>query len=44
MYAVIAGHDPQLEKAVEAALELLESKGIELRKQPADPVRVLRPK
>jgi tricorn protease len=41
---VAGGHDPQLEKAVEVALELLGSKGIELRKQPADPVRVQRPK
>lgn len=37
------GHDPQLEKAVEVALELLETERIELLPQPADPVRVKRP-
>ncbi len=40
---VNAGHDPQLEKAVEVALELLETQGVELLPQPPDPVRVLRP-
>jgi tricorn protease len=40
---VAAGHDPQLEKAVEVALGLLASEGIELLPQPADPVRVRRP-
>ena len=40
---VQAGHDPQLEKAVEVALELLEQHGVELLPQPADPVRVKRP-
>ncbi|WP_238480329.1 S41 family peptidase [Mangrovibacterium lignilyticum] len=40
---VIGGHDPQLEKAVEVALDLLKTKGVKLKPQPADPVRVLRP-
>lgn len=40
---VNAGHDPQLEKAVAVALELLETQGVELLPQPADPVRALRP-
>ena len=37
------GHDPQLEKAVEVALELLKDHEIELLPQPADPVRTRRP-
>ncbi len=37
------GRDPQLEAAVEAALELLEKEEVELLPQPADPVRVKRP-
>ena len=40
---VNAGHDPQLEKAVEIALELLKTQGVELLPQPPDPVRSLRP-
>jgi len=40
---VAAGHDPQLEKAVEVALGLLPEKGITLLPQPPDPVRVRRP-
>ncbi len=40
---VAAGHDPQLEKAVEVALELLKTKGMEKKTVPADPVRVRRP-
>ncbi|MCH6550780.1 MAG: PDZ domain-containing protein [Planctomycetes bacterium] len=40
---VLAGHDPQLEKAVEVALELLERHPVELKSQPPDPVRVKRP-
>jgi tricorn protease len=40
---VNAGHDPQLEKAIEIALQLLETEGIDLLPQPPDPVRVLRP-
>jgi tricorn protease len=42
--AVIEGHDPQLEKAVEVALDLLKTQEIKLLPQPADPIRVLRPK
>jgi tricorn protease len=41
---VIAGHDPQLEKAVETALKLLKEKPVNLQKEPEAPVRVLRPK
>ncbi len=41
---VIEGHDPQLEKAVEEALELLKTQGVILIPQPKDPVRVIRPK
>ena len=40
---VAAGRDPQLEKAVAVALELLETQGVELQAQPPDPVRVRRP-
>lgn len=38
---VIAGRDPQLEKAIEIALEMLETDGVELKPQPPDPVRVI---
>ena len=41
---VAAGHDPQLEKAVEVALALLPEKGVKLLPQPPDPVRVARPR
>lgn len=41
---VIEGHDPQLEKAVETAMEMLKTQEVKLLPQPADPVRVLRPK
>ena len=41
--AVIQGRDPQLEKAVEETLKLLPTKGIELKKEPAPPVRYKRP-
>ena len=37
------GHDPQLEKAVEVALELLKDQQIDLLPQPPDPIRVKRP-
>ena len=37
------GHDPQLERAVKAALELLKTEEVEILPQPADPVRVKRP-
>ncbi len=36
--------DPQLEKAVETAMELLKTQEVKLLPQPADPVRVKRPK
>lgn len=42
--SVIEGSDPQLEKAVQTALELLKTKEVILKPQPADPVRVIRPK
>lgn len=38
------GHDPQLEAAVHAALELLEEGEIEILPQPKDPVRTKRPR
>jgi tricorn protease len=41
---VNAGHDPQLERAVEVALGLLPEKGVKLLPQPPDPVRVARPR
>ena len=41
---VIEGRDPQLEKAVEVALELLKTQEIRLLPQPKDPIRVIRPK
>ena len=40
---VIQGHDPQLEKAVEVALELLEEESFELTPEPPPPVRWKRP-
>ncbi len=40
---VATGRDPQLEKAVEVALELLEKNPVQLMAQPPDPVRVRRP-
>ena len=40
---VAAGHDPQLEKAVEVALELLGEEEVKILPQPADPVRAKRP-
>ena len=41
--AIIEGKDPQLEKAVEEALRLLPTQGIELKKEPAPPIRYKRP-
>ncbi len=40
---IVAGHDPQLEKAVQVAMELLKAQEVKLKPQPADPVRVKRP-
>ncbi len=37
------GHDPQLERAVEIALELLDKQKVTILPQPPDPVRVKRP-
>ena len=42
--ALIEGRDPQLEKAVQEALRLMPTKGIELKKEPAAPIRSFRPK
>ena len=41
--AVLAGKDPQLERAVQEALKLLETKGVKLKEEPAPPVRWKRP-
>jgi tricorn protease len=41
---VIEGHDPQLEKAVETALQLLKENPVNMQHEPAAPVRALRPK
>ncbi|MFO7998688.1 MAG: PDZ domain-containing protein [Bacteroidales bacterium] len=41
--AVIRGRDPQLERAVEEALRLLETEGVELQAEPDPPVRYRRP-
>jgi tricorn protease len=40
---VILGRDPQLERAMEEALKLLETEAIELKSEPAPPVRYRRP-
>ncbi|MGV3539689.1 MAG: S41 family peptidase, partial [Rufibacter sp.] len=40
---VIAGKDPQLERAVSVALELLKTKEVKLKPEPAPPVRWRRP-
>ena len=42
--SVIEGKDPQLEKAVQTALDLLKTKGVKLLPQPEDPVKVVHPK
>lgn len=41
---VIAGKDPQLERAVAEALELLKTESVELKPEPAAPIRYFRPK
>ncbi len=41
---VLAGHDPQLERAVEEAMKLLKEHPVQLQKEPAAPIRSLRPK
>jgi len=40
---VIAGRDPQLERAVQEALRLLETQAVTLKAEPAAPVRARRP-
>ena len=40
---VVAGRDPQLERAVEEALRLLEKNPVQLKKEPPPPVRSRRP-
>lgn len=37
------GNDPQLERAVEEALKRLKTEGVELKKEPAPPIRYKRP-
>jgi len=41
--AIIEGRDPQLERAVTEALRLLNTQGVELKKEPAAPIRYKRP-
>lgn len=41
--AIIEGRDPQLERAVTEALRLLKTQGVELKKEPAAPIRYKRP-
>jgi tricorn protease len=41
--AIIEGRDPQLEKAVQEALRLLPTQGIQLKKEPPPPIRYRRP-
>ncbi|MFY8036747.1 MAG: PDZ domain-containing protein, partial [Cyclobacteriaceae bacterium] len=40
---VIKGRDPQLERAVEEALKLLQTQGVEMKPEPAPPVKYKRP-
>ncbi|AFL85553.1 Tol biopolymer transport system, periplasmic component-related protein [Belliella baltica DSM 15883] len=40
---VIEGRDPQLERAVQEALKLLETEGVELKPEPKAPIRYFRP-
>lgn len=41
--ALLEGHDPQLERAVVEAKKLMSTQGIELKKEPAPPIRYKRP-
>lgn len=41
---VVAGKDPQLERAVQEALNRLATEGVELKPEPAPPIRYFRPK
>lgn len=38
------GHDPQLEEGVKQAMEMLKTQEVKLLPQPADPMKVRRPK
>ncbi|UJP63808.1 S41 family peptidase [Mongoliitalea daihaiensis] len=40
---VINGRDPQLERAVQEALKLMETQGVELKSEPKAPIRYFRP-
>jgi len=40
---VLQGQDPQLEQAVQEALRLMKTQGVELKPEPAAPVRWKRP-
>ncbi|MEM7457521.1 MAG: PDZ domain-containing protein [Planctomycetota bacterium] len=40
---VIAGGDPQLERAIEEAMKLLETEAVEFKPEPAPPIRARRP-
>ena len=42
--AVLKGNDPQLERAVQEALNLMKTKGVDLKAEPAAPIRYKRPK
>lgn len=41
--SVINGHDPQLERAVKVAMELLEKESFEVQPEPEAPIRWKRP-
>ncbi len=41
---VLRGHDPQLERAVQEAMNLMKTQGVELKAEPAAPVKYRRPK
>jgi tricorn protease len=40
---VIKGKDPQLERAVEEALKLMKTQAVEIKPEPAPPVKYKRP-
>jgi tricorn protease len=40
---VMAGRDPQLERAVQEALNLMKTQAVEIKPEPAPPVRYRRP-
>jgi len=41
--SVVKGNDPQLERAVQEALNLMKTKGVVLKLEPAAPIRYKRP-